>query len=112
MAIRIKRAQAAFFNMHNEKRIWRPPINSASQRDKNTFEGAFIFTYSSFYSHKKGQTSNFDEIIAVGYGSIHENWKYTTFHDVTKDSIANNFVIDVYCRCLHILYQIAFFYKI
>ena len=36
----------------------------------------------------------------------------TLFNDGTKDSIANNFVIDVYCRCLQILYQIAFFYKI
>ena len=34
------------------------------------------------------------------------------FNDLTKDSIANNFVIGVYCRCLQILYQIAFFYKI
>ena len=34
------------------------------------------------------------------------------FNDVTRDSIANNFVIDVYCRCLQNLYQIAFFYKI
>ena len=25
------------------------------------------------------------------------------FNDVTRDSIANNFVIDVYCRCLQIL---------
>ena len=33
----------------------------------------------------------------------------TLFNDLTRDSIANNFVIDVYCRCLQILYQIAFF---
>ena len=32
----------------------------------------------------------------------------TLFNDVTRDSIANNFVIDVYCRCLQILYQIGF----
>ena len=31
----------------------------------------------------------------------------TLFNDVTRDSIANNFVIDVYCRCLEILCQIA-----
>ena len=31
------------------------------------------------------------------------------FHDLPRDSIANNFVISVYCRYL---YQIAFFYKI
>ena len=36
----------------------------------------------------------------------------TLFNDLTRNSIANNFVIDVYCRCLQILYQIAFFYKI
>ena len=36
----------------------------------------------------------------------------TLFYDLTRDSTANNFVIDIYCRCLHILYQIAFFYKI
>ena len=36
----------------------------------------------------------------------------TLFNDFTRDSIANNFVIDVSCRCLPILYQIAFFYKI
>ena len=36
----------------------------------------------------------------------------TLFNDVTRDSIANNFVIHVYCKCLKILYQIAFFYKI
>ena len=33
----------------------------------------------------------------------------TLFNDLTRDSIASNFVIDVYCRCLQILYQIAFF---
>ena len=37
--------------------------------------------------------------------------KATLFHDLTIDSIANNFVIGVYCRC-QILYQIVFFYKI
>ena len=36
----------------------------------------------------------------------------TLFNDLTSDSIANNFVIDVFCRCLQILYRIAFFYKI
>ena len=30
------------------------------------------------------------------------------FYDLTRDYIANNFVIDVYCRCLYILYQIVF----
>ena len=34
---------------------------------------------------------------------------YTLFNDPTRGSIANNFV---YCRCLQILYQITFFYKI
>ena len=38
--------------------------------------------------------------------------KHTLFNDHTRDSIANNFVIGVYCRCLQILYQITFFYKI
>ena len=33
------------------------------------------------------------------------------FNDPTRNSIANNFVISFYCRCLQILYQIAFFYK-
>ena len=36
----------------------------------------------------------------------------TLFYDVTRDSIANNFVIDFYCRCLYILYQIAINCKI
>ena len=36
----------------------------------------------------------------------------TLFNDPTRDSIANNFVIGVYCRCLQILYQITFVYKI
>ena len=36
----------------------------------------------------------------------------TLFNDLTRDFIANNFVIDVYCRCLQILYKIAFSYKI
>ena len=31
---------------------------------------------------------------------------------ILLEILANNFVIDVYCRCLQILYQIAFFYKI
>ena len=31
-----------------------------------------------------------------------------TLNDLTRDSIANNFVIGVYCRCLEILSQIAF----
>ena len=35
--------------------------------------------------------------------------KNTLFNDPTRDSIANNFVIGVYCRYLQILYQIAFF---
>ena len=41
-------------------------------------------------------------------------WKHKNalFNDHTRDSIANNFVIGVYCRWLQILYQIAFFYKI
>ena len=30
------------------------------------------------------------------------------FNDPTRDSIANNFVIGVYCICLEILSQIAF----
>ena len=38
--------------------------------------------------------------------------KTSLFNDPTRDSIANNFVISVYCRCLQILYQITFFYKI
>ena len=29
---------------------------------------------------------------------------YSLFNDITRDFIANNFVIDVYCRCLQILY--------
>ena len=38
---------------------------------------------------------------------------YTTlFYDLTRDSIANNFVIDFYCRCLEILCQIAINCKI
>ena len=37
---------------------------------------------------------------------------HTLLNDPTRDSIANNFVIGVYCRYLQILYQIAFFYKI
>ena len=32
---------------------------------------------------------------------------FTLFYDLTRDSIANNFVTDVYCRCLEILCQIA-----
>ena len=35
---------------------------------------------------------------------------HALFNDPTTDSIANNFVIGVYCRCLQILYQIVFFY--
>ena len=34
------------------------------------------------------------------------------FYDVTRDFIANNFVIDVQCICLQILYQIAINCKI
>ena len=41
-----------------------------------------------------------------------ERNKCTLFYDLTRDSIANNFVTDVCCRCLQIVYQIAFFYKI
>ena len=37
---------------------------------------------------------------------------YTLFIDHTRDSIPNNIAIGVYCRCLQILYQIVFFYKI
>ena len=36
----------------------------------------------------------------------------TLCYDLTRDSIYNNFVIDVYCRCLQILYQFGFFYKL
>ena len=36
-----------------------------------------------------------------------EAFKISLFYDLTRDSIANNFVIDVYCRCLEILRQIA-----
>ena len=39
-------------------------------------------------------------------------FKDTLFNDPTRDSIANNFVIGVYCKYLQILYQIIFFYKI
>ena len=44
--------------------------------------------------------------------SFHLDMATTLFNDLTRDSIANNFVTDVYCRYLKILYQIAFFYKI
>ena len=36
----------------------------------------------------------------------------TLFYDLTRDAIANKSVIDVYCRCLQISYQITFFYKV
>ena len=36
----------------------------------------------------------------------------TLFNDLTRDSIANNFVTDVYFRCLQILYQNAINCKI
>ena len=36
----------------------------------------------------------------------------TLFYDLTRDSIANNFVDDVYCGRLQIVCQIAIFYKI
>ena len=52
-------------------------------------------------------------------GSLYEfngldllNMCTTLFNDLTRDSIANNFVIDIYCRCLQILYPTVFFYKI
>ena len=32
----------------------------------------------------------------------------TLFNDLTRDSITNDFVLDVYCRCLQIFYQIFF----
>ena len=35
-------------------------------------------------------------------------WKPTLFNDLSRDSRANNFIIDVYCRCLWYL-QTAFF---
>ena len=34
--------------------------------------------------------------------------RHALFNDVTGDSIANNFVIDVYCRRLQILYKLLF----
>ena len=34
------------------------------------------------------------------------------FYDLTRDAMANNFVIKVYFRCLKILYQIAIYSKI
>ena len=40
------------------------------------------------------------------------SWLGALFNDPTRDSIANKFVISAYCRCLQILYQIDFFYKI
>ena len=55
----------------------------------------------------------FGEFDNVFHEGIPKIWKKLNFHDalfnyVTRDSIANNFVIDVYCRCLEILGQIAF----
>ena len=44
--------------------------------------------------------------------SSNQETKAALLNDVTRDSIANNFVIGVYCRYLQILYQIAFFYEI
>ena len=41
-------------------------------------------------------------------GSWNFTFTYTLFNDPTRDSIANNFVIGVYCICLEILSQIAF----
>ena len=35
--------------------------------------------------------------------------KTTLFYDLTRDSIANNFVIDAYSRCLQIVCQIAIY---
>ena len=46
------------------------------------------------------------------YRSVRDPAGSTLFNDLTRDSIANNLVIGVYYRCLQILYEIAFFYKI
>ena len=35
---------------------------------------------------------------------VQEIMETTLFNDLTRDSTANNFVIDVYCRCLQIIY--------
>ena len=64
------------------------------------------------------RNSNFCKETLISICFAHENIEilpskiFALFYDPTRDSIANNFVIDVYCRCLQILYQIAFFYKI
>ena len=44
--------------------------------------------------------------------TIFEIVTFTLFNDVTRDSIANNFVIEVHCRCLKVFYQIAMNCKI
>ena len=50
--------------------------------------------------------------IFFALGSSNSEGASTLFYDRTRDSIANNFVIDFYCRCLQILYQIAINCKI
>ena len=35
-----------------------------------------------------------------GFRQEDSSREVTLFNDLTRDSIANNFVIDVYCRCL------------
>ena len=47
----------------------------------------------------------------LGWGTMAEISRSTLFNDPTRDSIANDFVIGVYCRCLQILYQITFSIK-
>ena len=66
-----------------------------------------ISNYQTFHS----VTINTNEFITAPCLTV-ENTIAALFYDLTRDSIAYNFVIDFYCRCLKILYQIAINCKI
>ena len=44
--------------------------------------------------------TSLESVICRAWKYKNASVKYALFNDVTRDSIANNFVIDVYCRCL------------
>ena len=100
------------------KYIWKGICHSHSK--ECTYQSLFSCTVSIRHKKKRNNTIllilhrifELQYILSVNK-SCYPNYVlrvvHTLFNDLTRDSIANNFVIDVYCRCLQILYQIVFF---
>ena len=85
---------------------------SLTQNYEEVFPGYLFCAHKFAPLWSANQISVYNNLLENMKDCAHSGHLRTLFYDLTRDSIANNFVIDVYCRCLEILYQIAINCKI